>query len=53
MLKKIKILIILILILITTSCSILDKLDFPDEVHERIENQGNTNMSNDSNFPVL
>lgn len=35
-----KILIILCALL-CSSCSILEKLDYPDEVHERINNQEN------------
>lgn len=39
-----------VLILSLSSCKVLEKLDFPDDVHEKIENQGPTVMSNDINF---
>lgn len=47
-----KSIILILLLFLCSSCAILDKLDFPDDVHERIENQDNTNMSNDNNFPI-
>ena len=40
----------LLLFLSCSSCAVLDKLDFPDNVHEEIENQGKTRMSKSDKF---